>query len=200
MATERAMRAEWLVGNDVEARAALWRILVAVDGEFVPPLSTRTSTTTRALALASGTAAKSEPHAYYEEMLRQENVMVRVDGAWAGFMSVRPQHEDVAIAAWCPCNYISTIGVLPAFRRAGVARRLYRAVIDEMSARSRAEWLVTRTWSTNDAHVALLGKLGFAEILRLANHRGEGLDSIYFARPVQRIEQEGENSRSSSIE
>ena len=176
------MQTEWIDGDDTDARAALWRILVAVDGEFVPPLSTRASTTTRALGrIAPSAPAASEPRAYYEEMLRQENLMVRIDDEWAGFMSIRAHHVDAAIAMACPCNYISTIGVLPAYRRAGVARRLYRAVMHELPAHLASPWLVTRTWSTNDAHVALLGQLGFGEVLRLPDHRGPGLDSIYFA-------------------
>jgi RimJ/RimL family protein N-acetyltransferase len=42
--------------------------------------------------------------------------------------------------------------------------------------------LFTRTWSTNAAHIAILGKFGFSQIARIENDRGEGIDTVYFAK------------------
>lgn len=171
----RPVNAIWLAPGDEAAKRALWTILCAVDREYLPPLSTRVTIASRALDFA---AKPGEPRAYFEEMLAQANVLVAVDGEYAGFLSLKTEYVDEAIADVCPCSYITTIGVLPAFRRHGVARRLYRAVLEERPSRA----FVTRTWSTNDAHIGLLGELGFREHKRLVDHRGPGIDSIYFAR------------------
>ena len=41
--------------------------------------------------------------------------------------------------------------------------------------------IFTRTWSTNLAHIKILEKFGFSEHLRIKNHRGENIDTVYFA-------------------
>jgi ribosomal protein S18 acetylase RimI-like enzyme len=174
-----SLDAIWLRAGDERGKRALWTILCAVDREYLPPLSTRETIASRALDFQ---ASPGEPHAYFEEMLRQENVLVTIDSEYAGFMSVKPGHVDDAIAEVCPCSYVTTIGVFPAFRRFGVARRLYRAVLEETPPKIASRFFVTRTWSTNDAHVRLLGALGFREVKRLRDHRGAGIDSIYFTR------------------
>ena len=39
-----------------------------------------------------------------------------------------------------------------------------------------------RTWSTNTGHLRLLEQIGIAEVLRLPDHRGTGIDTLYLAR------------------
>jgi len=43
-------------------------------------------------------------------------------------------------------------------------------------------FICTRTWHTNGAHIHILDTFGFREIARLKDHRGPGLDTVYFAR------------------
>jgi ribosomal protein S18 acetylase RimI-like enzyme len=77
--------------------------------------------------------------------------------------------------------YVSTIAVRPDRRRAGYARRLYEALFSLTG--DPAEWVVVRTWSTNDAHVPLLRQLGFRFLLTEEDHRGVGVHTFYFGRP-----------------
>lgn len=57
----------------------------------------------------------------------------------------------------------------------------YQKMIDLFPGRS----IFTRTWATNAAHFRVLEKLGFSQCARLKNHRGEGMDTVYFCRPAE---------------
>lgn len=57
----------------------------------------------------------------------------------------------------------------------------YETMIDLFPERG----LYTRTWHTNYAHLKVLDKLGFSEIARLPNHRGPGMDTVYFGRKAE---------------
>ena len=160
-------------------RGPLWDLLVVVDHEFVPSLSSRESTTTRALAENGGGAG---PVTYYGAVCRQWGLWAHDDGGAAGMMSFIPHHSDEALGAFCPATYLSTLAVLPAYRRAGTARKMYARLI-EHSAQIGDVTVATRTWSTNRGHLSLLGELGFVLTARIPDHRGPGVDTVYLARP-----------------
>lgn len=88
------------------------------------------------------------------------------------------------LASFCPCTYLSTVAVVPSARRSEAARALYGELI-EHSEQSGDVAVVTHTWSTNTGHLGLLDELGFKVALRVADHRGPGVDTVYFARPAE---------------
>jgi len=51
----------------------------------------------------------------------------------------------------------------------------------ELLRRERG-WIATRTWSLNSAHIHILEKLGFALVKRLVDHRGPGIDTVYYGK------------------
>ena len=159
-----------------------WDVLVAVDREFVPHLSSRGSTTAKSL---DGAEAPTGPVGYYAAVCAQWGLLARQDGQPAGLMSFLPHHHDEALGPFCPATYLSTLAVLPAYRRGGLARQLYARLI-EHSERIGDVAVATRTWSTNVGHLDLLGQLGFVQTARLAGHRGPGVDTLYLARPLKR--------------
>jgi ribosomal protein S18 acetylase RimI-like enzyme len=161
--------------------AALWDLVVAVDEEFVPSLSSRNDTTTKRL---SDVTTASEPVTYYRSLLGQWTIFADVDGRTVGFLSFIQHHHDTALAGWTPCSYVSTIAVVPSERRRGIARHLYGALA-VAADRLGDPNLATRTWSTNDSHLTLLAELGFIEAARLADHRGPGIDTLYLARQTR---------------
>ncbi|MBO3101914.1 GNAT family N-acetyltransferase [Cellulomonas fengjieae] len=153
---------------------ALHGLLTGADEEFVPPLSSRTGTLQSALGPAT---ARAGIDAYLAAVLDQELLVAQdVDGV-LGFLSYRPDHV-VAVDGRRPIGpvaYVTTIVVAPTARGRGVGRALYRALLDGPAGRAVA----TRTWSGNASHLALLASLGFAEVIRLPDDRGPGLDTVY---------------------
>jgi len=161
-----------------ELAVAVWDLLVLVDNEFVPSLSSRSSTTSKSLSTPN---EQRRPQAYYEHVLGQWNALACEDQQLVGVASFIVHHQEPTLPGWCPCTYLSTIAVDPARRQAGAGRLLYQHLVDfSRSAGDRA--VVTRTWSANTTHLALLGQMEFSEVARLADHRGPGIDTVYFAR------------------
>lgn len=158
--------------------ADLHRLLTEADEEFVPPLSARSSTLQQALGPRQARAAGID--AYLAAVLGQE-LLVAEDAAHVlGFLSWRRDHT-VAVPGRSPLGplaYVTTVVVTAAARGRGVGRALYGALLRELAGGAVA----TRTWSRNDAHLALLASLGFAEAVRLPDDRGPGLDTVYLLR------------------
>ena len=150
------------------------QLLVLADKEFIPPLSDRSSTTQASLSY-SGAAGSID--AYYTAMQAQPVIIAREDGKTAGFMAFRFDHTCQQISI-IPNLYASTCVVHPEHRGKGLMRKFYEELFTRFPQRS----VFTRTWSTNAAHLHVLEKLGFCECARLKDHRGEGLDTVYFCR------------------
>ncbi len=171
-------------GQGLAARAtAIAELLTVVDHEFVPPLSSRDSTTTKTLAGGSGTGdggPAQPPVAYLAAVLEQHALLAESAGALIGLMSFRVAHSEPLLADWSPCEYVSTVAVPPAARRQGIARRLYTELLGGTGASS--PYVATRTWSTNHSHLQLLAELGFIEVAHLPDHRGPGIATVYLAR------------------
>lgn len=153
----------------------IWALLVAADAEFVPPLSSRTQTTQTAL---SGGEAGASPRQYFLGLLQQSFLLTEENGRVVGFLSFRPAYRFEKNGMDFVCNYISTIIVAKSHRKQGLTSKMYGKLF-EISGKTP---IVTRTWSENAAHIALLHKLQFREILRIPDDRGPGIDTVYFLR------------------
>ncbi|MBQ6542065.1 MAG: GNAT family N-acetyltransferase [Lachnospiraceae bacterium] len=146
------------------------RLLWACDRDFYPPLSTRGSTTEQ--NLRSGEESLSGPELYLNSLRSQSWLLAVSEGRLLGFMSFIPEKVVDGIR----CVYFSTLIVDPEARHQGVARHIYRALIEDHAGKT----IVLRTWSTNRGHLALLEQLGFRSYKVLKDDRGEGVDTIYF--------------------
>ncbi|MCX5401601.1 GNAT family N-acetyltransferase [Streptomyces sp. NBC_00102] len=157
----------------------LTEMFTEVADEFVPPLTLRGGTAVTDLRERAPDApdAPDPGNDYLEEMLRQDLVMARHEGRAAGFVSFRSNHQDPRFADLCPCLYVSTIAVRDRYRRHGIARVLYQELF--ALPESLPPWIVLRTWSTNTGHLGLLDSLGFATVLRIADDRAAGVDTLY---------------------
>ena len=151
----------------------LYTLLEAADQEFIPPLSSRGSTTQQTLISAQNNGIAD----YFNEMKQQCFVLALEDDRVAGFMSFRkdyscdhvPQEENL---------YASTSVVHPDFRGQGLMKKFYLAMIEHYPERP----IYTRTWHENTPHLHVLAKLGFEQIAELKNHRGPGVHTVYFRR------------------
>lgn len=164
--------------NDTEKqkyRDGIRNLLVICDREFVPPISSRTSTTQSNL---SGKEAGDGISAYLDALMEQEIVCALDDDSLLGFVSYRKDYTCPEIdKSLTPNVYLSTLIVSPDARGRGITRQIYSYLFEKYSDRP----IFTRTWSTNLAHIKILEKFGFSEHLRIKNHRGENIDTVYFA-------------------
>lgn len=151
-------------------------LLAMADKEFYPPLSQRGSSTQGDL---SGGQSHGGIRDYYESMKLQPVILAVEDGKCLGFMAFRLDHScDQIGPEFLPNLYASTCVVHPCTRGRGLMKSFYREMIRLYPER----FVCTRTWHTNGAHIHILDTFGFREIARLKDHRGPGLDTVYFAR------------------
>lgn len=152
----------------------IFALCAASDKEFVPPLSQRQSTTQGNLI----DTGENSIDAYCTELLHQPIFACIEEKRLLGFVSFKenyiPEHHP---SAQLPNLYISTLILSPESRGKGLTKKLYdRLFMEKFPDRN----IYTRTWSTNAAHLKILADFGFSEILRIPNHRGVGIDTVYY--------------------
>lgn len=153
-------------------------MLEAADGDFVPPLSSRSSSTQKDL---SGNAKRETGVQEYFQQLKEQRFAAVFDRErLIAFVSYRENYTCPEIGE-LPNIYLSTLIVRPEARGRGVTTALYGVLFDRYKDRS----IFTRTWSANAAHIKVLMKYGFSVIRVLPDHRGPGIDTVYFQRPPQ---------------
>lgn len=160
-------------------REAVYRLLDQAEAEFIPALSTRESTSQRNLEPVE--AEGGSVNEYFREMWKQQLLLAADENAGkqlAGFMSYKDDYHLQLSGRDVESLYVSTVVVAPEFRGHGITVRFYRELqrlADEVKLP-----IVTRTWSTNHAHLHILNKVGFALAERLENDRGAGIDTVYY--------------------
>lgn len=153
-----------------EYREAVYRILKAADREFVPPLSSRNSTSQRLDSAGEGGSVE----AYFDMMAGQRFLLAVHGGTVAGFLTFIPDKAVDCIME--TGDYITTIVVGRECRNTGITRQMYGKLFEVLPGRR----IITRTWSANHAHIHILESLGFSEAGRITDDRGPGIDTVYF--------------------
>lgn len=147
------------------------------DDEFVPPLSARSSTTQS--DLTQTTRANNGVLNYFEEVKKQKILIAVEDEKLLAFVSFKENFVSEKIGEEClPNIYISTVLVSPNGRGRGITGKMYGVLFEEYENTN----VLTRTWSTNEAHIKILSKLDFEKMSVIKNDRGEGIDTVYFKR------------------
>ena len=155
--------------------------LTLADKEFIPPLSCRDSSTQADLSGAQ--SASDGILSYYRTMASQPAILAVENSRCMGFMAFKIDYTCRQISAeQLPNLYASTCVVHPDARGKGLMTGFYREMIRLFPERK----LFTRTWHTNLSHLHVLDKLGFREWDRLPNHRGPGMDTVYFRRSADK--------------
>ena len=166
-------------GPDLDAAEDdIWTVLERVDREFVPPLSARTDTMGQELTKES---IWGGPISYYETLMKQYVLLARAESRTVGLMSFVPHWTEPLLDEWSPSTYVSTTGTLASFRHRGVASALNDAV-ETLPADLESNWITRTTWSSNVAYIRLLKGRGFHLVRTLPDHRGPGIDTLYWAR------------------
>lgn len=158
------------------------QLLIISDHEFIPPLSSRNSTTQSDLLPRE--EKKRLPEEYFQTIAKQSAVLAICDGKVVGFISFRTDYICEHInRQYLPNVYVTTIIVHPDFRHRGIAGIMYNKLIRHFSK----HYLFTRTWSTNLSHIRILHAYNFHEHCYLDNDRGEGIDTVYYRRkPIKK--------------
>ena len=148
------------------------------DKEFIPPLSARTSTTQK--DLSGSQVSDNGIESYYSQMESQQILCAFEGDFLLGFVSYRENYtSDLITEESFPNIYLSTLISKPEARGKGLTKQMYTHLFLE---RYPDRKIFTRTWSTNLAHIKILGHFGFDLIHRIENDRGEGIDTVYFRR------------------
>lgn len=153
-------------------------LLELADKEFVPPLSSRASSTQQ--TLDSTETAPAGVLDYYGTMATQPAILAVEEGKCLGFMAFKVDYLCEYVQK-TPNLYASTCIVHPDAR----GRRLMQGFYEKMLALFPRHSIFTRTWHTNLSHLRVLEKLGFSQCARLKDHRGPGMDTVYYSRVVK---------------
>ena len=147
------------------------------DKDFIPPLSARSSTTQKDLSGKEGSIEGLK--SYFEEMKNQRFMVCVDEDRLVSFVSFKENFTNDKIQSKdLPNIYLSTLIMRPEYRGQKVTQTLYEKLFDIYKDSS----IFTRTWSTNIAHIKILSKFDFEPIAILENDRGEGIDTVYFAK------------------
>ncbi|NVE95781.1 GNAT family N-acetyltransferase [Altererythrobacter sp. JGD-16] len=164
-----------------ELREDIWRILVEVDQQFVPPLSSRESTSDSTLI---GTSSKLRPQSYFATLIKQPILCALIGKRVVGFLSYKTEFTYPNTSLYFDA-YVSTIAVTQSARRRGIAKQLYQRLFERLKE-DREIVIAVRTWSTNLDHIELLTSLGFRAIRTFSNDRGTGVDTVLLSISIGR--------------
>ena len=166
--------------TDPDEQRQLYDLLVECDRDFVPPLSDRRSTTQTDLG-----PAEPNPDGvrdYFDALIAQHVTLCAGPGRIVGFLSFRPEYTCEMLRDGVTYCYLSTMAVSHSCRGQRISPRLYRASLDWAREHLPGRPVLLRTWSTNRAQAHLMPELGFEEVLRLPNDRGDGVDTVYYRK------------------
>ena len=165
-------------------------LLLDVDDEFVPPLSSRTSTHDRDLDAVVGMSASANPEGaaaplgverYLAGVAEQSCVLAFKSGALVGLLSYQRDAELPDIGVSAPSAYVSTVVVSKDVRRQGLAQSLYEHLESVMPV---GAVVATRTWSGNSSHIGLLGDRGYSLVKTEPDARGPGISTVYYSKTL----------------
>lgn len=168
---------------DPKVEPHVWELLCACNTEFVPRLSAREGPLSSKLL---GEIQVAEPTSYFRELKKQEMLIATQGGSVIGFLSFRVGYCDDLLKDWSPSNYVTTVCVSREFRGQGAAFRLYEFLLNKLPDSLQNPFISTRTWSTNKKYLKVLKRLGFELVTVVKDDRGQGIDTCYFAKRLNK--------------
>ncbi len=152
-------------------------LMTLSDKDFVPPLSSRSSTLQKNLSVNQ---SNGSIYAYFSEMIKQKVLAFIEDGVFLGFVSFKENYSnDVILPSTLPNIYLSTLVLDEKARGKHITQRAYEHLFNVLYPKHN---IFTRTWSTNAPHIRILDKFNFTELARINNDRGENIDTVYFEK------------------
>jgi len=158
------------------------QLLVAADDSFVPPL---TAPERAGMSRASGQPGPTDIDDYVDACVGRPMIGALDDGRLVGFASFEPMVESEPLADYTPTNHLTVLVVDEAYRNRGLATEFYGFLFESLPAEHHKPAVSTKTWSTNEAHLAILDALDFECVHRVENDRAPGVDTVYYARRIE---------------
>ncbi len=165
----------------------IWEILCECNNEFIPPLSSRNSSSQTELQQGSDVLddhIDNKPYVYFEELRKQQFIIAKRDDRVVGFLTFKTDYICDALSKFGASNYITTVCVRKEFRKQGILTKMYEQMESGLPESVSCSRISTRTWSQNNAQIKTLMKKGFRMLAKLANDRGLGVDTLYFGKTV----------------
>ena len=162
-----------------ETRNAIWDILCDCNDEFIPKLSDRNGPAQK--DLKTTIKGKAIPKTYFDEMIKQNFIMIDMDGKMVGFI------KDFGKSL-----HVTTVCVRKEYRNRGITNQLYQYLENTVTKLYNCPKISTRTWSLNGSHIHVLDKRGYERLKVLQDDRGNGVDTIYFGKAVPRPKEKQE--------
>lgn len=155
----------------------IYDLMVLCDQDFVPPLSARNSSSQK--DLTSYTMSETGPITYFNEMIQQHFVLAFDQDKVVGFMTFKPNFDCLD---YKDTIYATTSIVHPDYRGNHFLSKFYDTLEHQLPEGIRKDYVTLRTWSGNEKQFYMLEKRGYKQIKVLKNDRGEGIDTVYFAK------------------
>lgn len=184
MNTEKTEQPVRLLARDIltdeREKQEIYDLLRECDQDFWPPLSARSGTSQKELSDAH--QSDDGVHGYYEEILQQSAILAKRGEETIGFLSYRPSYRCQALEQFGEVCYMTTLCLRHTERGKGLSPGIYRAAEQRIRQRFPGRLITFRTWSTNQAQMHLVQKLGYRCVAVLENDRGQGVDTMYYVK------------------
>ena len=157
------------------------RLFDESDEEFVPALTSENRT---GVSRSDGEEWFTSIEEYVRAALDGRLVVAVDDGTVVGVLIFKRIDDMGDLREYTPTDYVTELVVGSEHRGQGVGTSMYELLIEDSAADDGCASVSTKTWSTNHAHLSILDSLGFECVKRIPDDRGEGIDTVYYARRV----------------
>lgn len=148
------------------------------DQDFVPPLSQRFSTSQT--DFVGSINEKDGLISYLDDMVQHCMLGAFEGDRLIAFVAYKENLVNEVISEdTLPNIYLCTLILRHSARGQRLTQKLYSHLFEVLYPECD---VFTRTWSTNLAHLHILDRFGFEEILRKENDRGPGVDTVYYIK------------------
>lgn len=115
-------------------------------------------------------------------------IIGRTDDKIVGFIVAQQNRNDNKYPVKSPFTHVLLSLVDRPYRGKGLANKLNERLL-EYERKSNTKRIFRSTWETNEEQLHLYEKFGFKLIGRKVDHGKTGLDSLYYARTLDKAEE-----------
>lgn len=167
---------------DKKIKDGIKKLLIESDNDFVPSLSSRIVPKNSNQII---TKNESDITDYYNSIMHQKFIVLYGGNEIIGFTTfvngVNIKSKISGIKENFLCNYYTTAIIDKRYRGLGLGTKIMGYSVPEDY---KNKYHVTRTWSSNQASIYMLYKLGYSIYYRIENERAEGVDTIFFLKEM----------------
>ncbi len=98
----------------------IFDLLVECDKDFLPPLSSRMSSTDSSFVELQHPL----PIQYFESIIQQDFIIAKTENKIVGFLSYIHQYSNPSLPQTASSNYVTTTCISPKFRGKGISKQL----------------------------------------------------------------------------